>query len=461
MQDVRTFIKKLEKETPKEIVRYREEADPYYEITAIVKKFDLAGKRPLIIFENVKCYHYPVVCNMEATISRLSVALGVPADKVEERYREIENGVLNGTINYPPKEVTPGESPVKEVIISREEVDLYKFPVITHHVGETPYITRGIGVVRDPEKGYLHAAIYRLMVKSKNHMVTHITPGRHLWYIYKKAEAMEQPLPIAFIVGNHPLWSMGAQSRIAHPPTEYDVIGGLLGESLEVVRCENSDLLVPARAEMVIEGELRPHSLEQEGPWSDFTRYSQIAQRHSVFVTGISHRQDMIFHDAGAWVRYGLEFTRIPQETYMLRELQKDIPSIKDFRFAFNPGFMYGIISMKKTHLGEPKQAILSAFANELYLKYVIVVDDDVDIKNKSEVFWSIATRAQAERDFLIIPGSIGTDLDLSAKEEAVVTKVGIDATAKPFCHNMPPIGRVSEEHIEKNDISKYLAKLG
>lgn len=460
MQDVRTFIKQMEKEKPEMIVHYKEEADPFYEISAIVKKFDLAGEKPLIIFENVKGYDYPVVCNLETSISTLGLTLGVPDDKVEERYREIENGVLERTINYPPKEIPSEESPLKDVVISREDIDLYKFPVITHHVGETPYITRGIGVVRDPENGCLHAAYYRLMIKSKDHMVTHITPGRHLWYIYKKAEAMGKPLPIAFIVGNHPLWSMGAQSRISHPPTEYDVIGGLLGESLEVVRCENSDILVPAHAELVIEGELRPDSLEHEGPWSDFTKYSATAQRHSVFTTGISHRRDMIFHDSGAWVENGLQYALIPQQSYILKELQKDVPSVIDFRFAFTPWPMYGIIKMKKTHLGEPKQAILSVFASELYLKYVIVVDDDINITNEQEVFWSVATRTQAERDFLIIPGSLGTDLDISTMEGAIVTKVGIDATGKPFRRDMPPAGQISQEHMDKVDISSYLAQL-
>jgi len=460
MQDVRTFIQDVERETPKEVIRYREEVDPRYEITAIVRKFDLAGYQPLIIFEKVKGSNYPVVCNLEAGISRLALAMKVPPDQAYEKYRQIEDGVLSGKLSYPPREVKPEDSPVKEVVIPRQEVDLYKFPVVTHHEGEVPYITRGIGVVRDPEEGYLHAGCYRLMVKSKDHMVTHITPGKHLWYIYKKAEALGQPLPIAFFLGSHPLWSLGGQSHIAHPPTEYDVIGGLLGEPLEVVRCEHSDLLVPSRAEMVIEGELRPHALEQEGPWRDFTRYSQMAQRHSVFVTGITHRRDMIFHDAGCWVKGGLIYNRIPQRAHVLRQLKKDVPGVKDFQFVFNQSAIFGVISMKKRHLGEPKLAILSAFASELYLKYVIVVDDDIDIGNENDIFWSLATRVQAERDFLIIPGSLGTDLDISAPEEAVVTKVGIDATAKPFREKLPPEGRIPAEYVEKADISAYLAQL-
>ena len=460
MKDVRTFISDVEREMPEELIRYREEVDPLYEITAIVRKFDLAGYQPLIIFENVKGSKYPVVCNLEAGISKLAFSLGVRPKELFDRYRQIEDGVLNGKISFPPREIEPSESPVKEVIIPLDKVDLFKFPLVTHHEGEAPYITRGIGVVRDPEEGYLHAGCYRLMIKRKDFMVTHITPGKHLWYIYKKAEAMGQSLPIAFFLGSHPLWSMGGQSHIAHPPTEYDVIGGLLGEPLEVVRCEHSDLLVPSWAEMVIEGELRPSTLEDEGPWRDFTRYSQVGQRHPIFVTGITHRRDMIFHDAGCWVRGGLIYNRIPQRAHVLRNLQKDVPGVKDFQFIFNQSAIFGVISMKKRHLGEPKLAILSAFASELYLKYVIVVDEDINLQNETDIFWSLATRVQAERDFLIIPGSLGTDLDISAPSEGVVTKVGIDATAKPFRKDLPPEGQVSREHLEKVNITKYLNQI-
>lgn len=459
MEDLRNFIKLVEEKAPGDIIYYQEEVDPYYEITAIQKKFDISGYKPLIVFEKVKGYPYKVVVNVETSLPRFSVAMNLPEEKVEENYAKVEEAVITGKISYPPREIAKEDSPVKEVIVSKDDVDLYKFPVVTHHVGETPYITRGIGVVRDPEEGYLHAAYYRLMIKDKNHMVTHVTPGRHLWYIYKKAEARGEALPIAFVVGNHPLWSLGAQSRIPHPPSEFDVIGGLLGKPLSVVRCEHSDLLVPARAELVIEGELRPDGLEKEGPWSDFTRYSQEAQRHSVYVKGITHRKDMYLHDS-CWVQEGAILTRIPQNAFMLREIKKEVPSVKDFRFGLNPAVMYGIISMKKTHLGEPKQAIISAFAKELYLKFVIVVDDDIDFNNDNEIFWSIATRFQAERDLLIIPGIIGTDLDLSAVPEGYMTKVGIDATAKPFRKDLPKVGQISPEHLQKADISKYIKLL-
>ncbi|MGB9860520.1 MAG: UbiD family decarboxylase domain-containing protein, partial [Moorellaceae bacterium] len=225
MKDLRTFIESWQERFPKDIITVEDEVDPKYQITAIVKSFDLAGLYPLLVFKRVKGYKIPVVCNVEATVEQLAFALGVQANELSTWYNAIEEQVLSGALRIPPVEIPASSAPVKETILRADQVDLYSFPFLTHHVGEVPYITRGIGITRDPESGLLHAAHYRLMVKSKNLMVTHITPGRHLWYILKKAEAMGKSLPIAFAVGNHPAWSIGAQSRIAHPPTEYDVIG--------------------------------------------------------------------------------------------------------------------------------------------------------------------------------------------------------------------------------------------
>ena len=457
MKDMREFIKKYAEEFPKDFVKFEEEVDPKYQITAIVRKFDLAGKQPLILFENVKGYDTSVVCNVEPNLQKLAFALGVEEGEVEDTYTTAEKSLFNGKSSFAPIAVDKNNAPVKEVIIPQEEVDFYKFPVITHHMGEVPYMTRGVGVARDPEDGYLHAAYYRLMVKEKDHLVTHITPGRHLWQMYKKAEAMGQSLPIAFYLGSHPAWSMGVQSRISHPPTEFDVIGELLGEPLEMVKCETSDLMVPAGAEIVIEGELRPGAMEAEGPWRDFTLYAQVAQRHSFFVKCVTHRKDPILHDSGAWVKNGHLFNRIPQQTFIEREIQRAVPNVKKFRFGFYPQPMYGLISLDKKHAGEPKQAILAAFAQEIYLKNVAVFDIDIDLDNIEQITWAFATRVQADRDFLIMPGVMGTDLDISDKEEAVTTKLGIDATAKPFRKDLPHVGKVSEKYLEETDISKYL----
>jgi 2,5-furandicarboxylate decarboxylase 1 len=459
MKDLRGFIQECEKNLPGEFVRVTREVDPKYEISAVIKKLDLAGKHPLVFFEKVKGYDIPVVCNTDTTWSKFGLALGVPPEKVEEWYAEREEACLR--LNpYPAKEIPKEDAPCKEVIRTGKAASMHAFPFITHHEGETPYLTRAIGVVHNRKAGCPHAAHYRFMVKRSDFGVTHVTPGRHIYNIWRDRSDRNEPLEIAFVLGLHPAWAVAAQSRIAHPPSEFDVAGSLMGESLELVRCETIDVLVPARAEIVIEGEIPPNTFEDEGPWGDFTRYHQVAKRHPVKIKAITHRKNPIVHDMGAWSSLGPILGRIPQHAFMNRQLKEAVPDVKLFRFGPSTGWFYGFIQLDKKHMGQPKQAILAAFANDMYLKYVVCFDTDIDIENGAQMTWALSTRVQADRDVMILPGVLGTDLDLSAPQESLVTKVGIDATAKPFRRDLPPVAKLPDEVMNRINLKDYIGNL-
>mgnify|MGYP001039829679 CR=1 FL=1 len=457
MKDLRDFINECEKKLPKEFVRVSKEVDPKYEITAIIKKLDLMGKHPLVFFEKVKGYNIPVVCNTDTTWSKFGLALGVPPEKVEDFYSEKEEECLRLN-KYPIKEVKNSDAPCKEVVKAGRAANMHDFPFVTHHEGEVPYLTRAIGVVNNRKANCLHAAHYRFMVKKPDLGVTHITPGRHIYNIWRERTDQNEPLEIAFVVGLHPAWAVAAQSRIAHPPSELDVAGSLLSKSLEVVRCETIDVLVPAWAEIIIEGEIPPNTFEYEGPWGDFTRYHQVAKRHPVKIKAITHRKNPIVHDMGAWSSAGPILGRIPQHAFMNRQLKEAVPDVKLFRYGPATGWFYGFIQLDKKHVAQPKQAILAAFANDMYLKYVVCFDTDIDIENGAQMAWALSTRVQADRDVMILPGVLGTDLDLSAREESVVTKVGIDATAKPFRKDMPPVAKVPDDVMNRINLKDYIA---
>ena len=457
-KDLRTFMDECEKKLPKEFVRVTRKVDPKYEIGAIIKKLDLMGKYPMVLFENVKGYSTPVVCNTETSFTKFGLALGCAPDQVENYYIEKEEEAITQN-RFPAKEVRKNEAPCKEVILTGKKADMTSLPFIIHHEGEAPYLTRAIGVVMDKKTNSPHCAHYRFMVKKPQLGVTHITPGRHFWYIYNQYMERNEPLPIAFVVGLHPAWATASQSRVPHPPSEYDVAGALLGEPLEVVRCETSDILVPARAEIILEGEIPPGVREEEGPWGDFTKYHQVAMRHPVKITAITHRKNPIVHDMGAWPSKGMIMGRIPQHAYMNRKLKEAVPDVKKFRFVAAAGWWYGFIQLDKKHAGQPKQAILAAFANDLYLKYVVCFDSDIDIENGQQMTWALATRVQADRDIMVLPGVLGTDLDLSAAQEAVVTKVGVDATAKPFRKDYPPVASIPESVMKRIDLKDFIPK--
>jgi 2,5-furandicarboxylate decarboxylase 1 len=457
-KDLRTFMADCEKKLPQEFVRVTREVDPKYEITAIIKKLDLMGKYPMVLFENVKGYNTSVVCNTETSAAKYGLALNIPPERFEDFYIEKEEEAI--TLNkYPAQEIEKKDAPCKDVVLTGRKADMTRFPFITHHKGEAPYLTRAVGIVMDRRINAPHCSHYRFMVKKPHLGVTHITPGRHFWYIYNEYMEGNEPLPIAFAVGLHPVWATAFQSRVGHPPSEFDVAGSLMGEPLETVRCETSDVLVPARAEIIIEGVIPPGEREEEGPWGDFTKYHQVAMRHPVKITAITHRKDPIVHDMGAWPSKGMLMGRVPQHSYMTRKLKEAVRDVKKFRYIAAAGWWYGFIQLDKKHAGQPKQAILAAFANDLYLKYVICFDSDIDLDNGAQMTWALATRVQADRDVMILPGVLGTDLDLSAAQEAVVTKVGIDATAKPFRKDLPPVAVVPEDVMKQIDLKKYIPK--
>jgi 2,5-furandicarboxylate decarboxylase 1 len=457
MRDLRHFINECEKKLPKEFVRISKEVDAKYDISAIVRKLDLMGKHPLVVFEKVKGYRIPVVCNTDNTWAKYGLALGVAPEKVQDFYDKSEEECIRLN-KYPIKEIKKSEAPCKEIVKKGKGVNLYEFPFVTHHEGEVPYLTRAIGVANHEKANCLHAAHYRLMVKKPDFGVTHITPGRHLWDIWREKTDQNKPLEIAFVLGLHPAWALAAQSRIAHPPSELDVAGSLLKESLEVVRCETIDVLVPAWAEIIIEGEIPPNTLEEEGPWGDFTRYHQVAKRHPVKIKAITYRKDPIVHDMGAWpVAPMSSMGRITGSAFMNRQLKQIMPDIKLFKYGPS---MFGFIQLDKKHIAQPKQAILAAFANDLYLKYVVCFDTDIDIQNGSQIAWALATRVQGDRDIMILPGVLGTDLDVSAREESVLTKVGVDATAKPFRKDLPPLAKVPDETMNRINLSDYIPRI-
>ena len=190
MTDLRDFIAECEKKLPREFLRVSKEVDPKYEITVIVKKLDLLGKHPLIYFENVKGYNSPVVCNTDDSWTKFGLALGVPPEQVTDFYDKSELETI-GANKYPIKEVEKSAAPCKEVVKIGNEVNMNDFPFITHHEGEVPYLTRAIGVANVGDTDCPQTAYYRLMIKSPDLGVTHLTPGRHLWDIWNRKSELD------------------------------------------------------------------------------------------------------------------------------------------------------------------------------------------------------------------------------------------------------------------------------
>jgi 2,5-furandicarboxylate decarboxylase 1 len=335
---------------------------------------------------------------------------------------------------------------------------LRALPQIIHHGGDGgPYITAAISFAKDPDTGIYNCAYNRLMITGKDSTSIHLTLGKHLWEFHKIAEARGEPLQVAFAIGVHPAIALGALSIGSIDEDETAIMGGLFGEGMEVVRCETLDLLVPAQAEMIIEAEIQPSESVDEGPFGEFTGYSLGArEREVVKVTAITHRKDAYFYDMNVGHLDHMLLSTIPMEANLLRAVRSMVPSVTAVRVP-SPFTCY--VSIEQRLKGQAKNVIMAVFGADLYIKRVVVVDQDVDIYDDRQVNWAIATRCQPDRDLIIITGARGSDLDPSTSgDDGFTSKWGVDATAKPLLKDFTPRHHFPEDVWDRIDVEALLS---
>ncbi|MBI2087154.1 MAG: UbiD family decarboxylase [Deltaproteobacteria bacterium] len=447
-KDLREFLADYERENPREFCRIKKEVDPKYEVAAILTKLEAARKLPILFYEKVKGSDFPVVANVYSTKKKIAASIGIDPEEFREKYlAAMENQV-------PPRIVTDG--PVMDETIGADDVDLTALPMMTYHEADAaPYITAGIVLAQD-ESGGCNASFNRLMYKDGNRLGIFMTVGKHLHEIYSRSEDQGRPLPISISLGNHPAWALGALYIGAYGDNELGIIGGLLGSPVEVIDGNLKGALFPAHAEIVLEGTIEPHLREEEGPFCEFSGYATgKGLRPVVTVKAMHLRKNPIYQDiCGGQHREHLVMATIPMEANLYKTIKGAVPTLVDVHV---PAPFSVIVSIKKRFAGQAQSAIIAAFSAEMYLKHVIVVDEDIDITNLQEVLWAVATRAQADRDIVVIPGARGSSLDPSAAAEGVVTKMGIDATAKPSLASFPRRSRVPREVMERINLEAYL----
>jgi 2,5-furandicarboxylate decarboxylase 1 len=453
VRDLRGFIESVRKESPEEVLTISREVDPRFEITALAVKLEQERRYPILVFENVKGSAFPVVTNVHASRRRLAAAIGSqPRSAVADYLQRIAQPIA-------PRDAAQGDAaqvPVKDVVRKGDDVDLRAIPQIIHHQADAgPYLTAGITLAQDPLSGRLNCSFNRLMILDKNHTSIHLTLAKHLWEFYTNAERRSQPLKLAVIVGAHPAWSLGALNIGSIDEEEFYLMGALAGEPIETVPAETVDLRVPARAEMILEGEILPFERVDEGPFGEFTGYSLGSRKREIFhVTAITHRKDAFFHDITVGHLDHLLLSTIPMEANLFRSVKAMVPSVKAVRIPA-PFTVY--VSIDKKTEGQGKNAILAVLGSDLYMKHVIVVDHDIDIFNDQRVQWAVGTRCQADRDVTIISNVGGSDLDPSDLRDGVTAKMGIDATAKPRLDSFTPMHCVPKDVFDRIDLKDYV----
>lgn len=444
-QDLRSYLELVE--TEDDLVRIAGPVDPRYEVSALVAKLARERRRrPVLLLENVKGSALPVVTNLHASRRRMALAMNTEP-------REVQRAFLKA-MERPLAPVVVDGGPVKEVVRTGADVDLLALPQIVHHAADAgPYVTAAISFARDPEDGTWNCAYNRLMIMGRDRTSIHITASKHLWEFYRKAEARGEVLPVAFAVGVHPAIGLGALAIGSIDEDERAIMGGVLGEPLELVRCETSDLLVPAHAEIILEGEILPGERTPEGPFSEFTGYSLgERQREVVRYNAVTMREGALFHDISVAQVDHLLLSTIPMEANLYRAVRAIVPSVTAVRV---PAPYSCYVAIEQRISGQAKNAILAVLGADMYIKRVVVVDHDVNIFDDREVAWALGTRCQADRDITVISNTRGSDLDPSTDSDGYTAKWGVDATAKPSLAEYTPRNRIPRDVLERIDLDK------
>ncbi len=451
--DLRDFLAQLEKRG--ELKRISVEVDPKLEMTEICDRVLRAGG-PALLFEKPKGSSMPVLANLFGTAKRVAMGMGeedvaalrevgrlLAYLKEPEPPRGLKDAwdklpVLKQVLNMAPKVLS--SAPCQEVVWEGKEVDLARLPIQTCWPGDVaPLITWGLTVTRGPNKPRQNLGIYRQQVIAPNKVIMRWLAhrGGALDFRDHGEKNPGRPFPVAVALGADPATILGAVTPVPDSLSEYQFAGLLRGGKTEVIKCLGPDLQVPASAEIVLEGVIHPGETALEGPYGDHTGYYNEQAEFPVFtIERMTMRRDPIYHstytgkppDEPAMLGVALNEVFVPL-------LQKQFPEIADFHLPPEGcSYRLAVVSMKKQYPGHAKRVmfgIWSFLRQFMYTKFIIVTDDDVNIRDWKEVVWALTTRVDAARDTVIAENTPIDYLDFASPVAGLGSKMGIDATNK------------------------------
>lgn len=453
---IRDYLEYIKNEFPTEILNIDAEVNPAnFDVTAALQHMEDRGAYPLTYFSrclNLKgeISSFPLVMNVFATRKRCAMAMGMEESQAK----------LPLSLEYARREsrrmapitVSREEAPVKAVVRIGDAVDIGEFPIVRHHYMDGgPYIDM-TPVMRDPDTGAYNIAFLRTMYKGPRKLGLHMSP-RHNWQIVRKNEEAGKPTPVAIVVSHHPSFYLGALNVSPFGRDDYDVIGSIMDEPLRVVPSETwgDSFMVPADAEIVIEGEVLPNVREVEGPFGEFPgTFGPQRVRWVIDVKAVTHRQGAIYQGIFVGHKDTWILGAIPKEGSLFNRIKGVVPTVQGLHLPDSgTGRFNCYISIDKKVNGESKQAALIAMGECDFVKNAVIVDADIDPFNEEEVMWAVATRVQADQDVDILKNVKGNTLDPSQTDEVMTSKIIIDATkplGRPFAERL----RVPEAALER-----------
>ncbi len=425
-QDLHDCLAEYRRQHPEDVLVVEERVSADQDVTALVWELAARGCAPVVWCNDVDG-RGPLVTNLFASRPRIAHWLGAAARPLHEAYQQ---GARQAR---PMHEVETG--PVLDQVTLGDDVDLMALPLITHFESDLgPYITNGIIVAEDPRSGVGNLSYHRAVVLSPNMLGTSLHSRGDLWRMLEDAASASTTLPVAMVLGAHPLLMLAASARVPFDVDEREIAGGLLGKGLEVVRTPVHGLRVPASAEYVLEGVIDPRHHAEEGPFGEFSGYSSDRSTHNrLDVEAVLHRRDALWVDVvGGNSDEHLNLARVPREAEMIERLKERFACVVDVHYPRSGTHFHCYLSVRQRRAGEARQAMLGLLGWDPYLKAVVVVDDDVDITDDSEVLWAVATRFQPAEDIVMVERLPGSALDPSSTPDGSTSRMGLDATRGP-----------------------------
>ena len=463
-KDLRTFLGEVRQLGSDYFATVSRSVDPVFEPSVIQQKLAAEGRFPVIRFENIDGASMPLATNLFGSYELLGLALGIdpgePKSAILGRFRERVAKPL------PTETVGRAEAPVKQVVWEGGDIDLGKLPIV-HHAEKNAgkYISVGCLVLRDPDTGVLNAGMYRHEVKGPDRIACMFNPAHHGGYLYRRYKEIGRKMEAVLFLGHHPAAVMGALARGPMDSDELQIMGGLMGEPLEVVPGDTVDLPVPAFAEIAIEGYLDPENEISDGPFSEYTGFYGPAKDPVglMQITAITMRSDAIYHDLDPSHPEHNLAGALTFESSVFDGVKNLVPTVTGVYMPTSGSCVFtAYVAIKKRVSGEGMSAGLAAITSEPNLKIAIVVDDDIDIYDEQQVLWAIATHFEADQGLAVIPNAMGAHLNPAAYGEVrhehgpMNTKIVIDATRPatlPFAERIRP----HKETWDRINLAEYI----
>lgn len=471
-KDLRGYMQQLQKVLPDEFLSVSKEVDSKFEATTVLRKLELEGKNPMTVFSHArdldgKVSKYPLVLNAFSTRKKLCVAMGMNPDdykmplplELNRRYASRIDSVV----------IDAKGAPVKDVVEKGDVCGFNRMPIPVHHQFDGgPYILGGVVVTKDPDSGNYNLAMIRIHIKGDRSAVIHAEPHHHTGMIIKKYGEMGKKAPIAVVIGHHPGFFLGSLWEGVFGTDEYGLCGAAMGEALRLVPSETwgNDFLVPADAEMIMECEVDWNDRGEEGPIGEHTRHYKnlsggVITRQldpKLELLAVTSRKDAYFQSlfighAEHWL-----IGSVPKESVIFEKVRATCPGIRQVHMTPGGcGRYICYLSLKQRVGGEARDAIMAAFVCDWHLKYVIAVDEDVDVYSDTEVLWALATRTQPDTATFIIPHAMGATVDPTVDSRLKTSsKMGIDAT-RPYGRPFSEVCEVPLDMLNSIKLEDYL----